>query len=54
MQYKVVEKYSCEDLEEEVNKLIKSGWKPQGGLMVSRNNYNLNAPCFRQAMIREE
>ena len=36
---------------EEVNKIIKEGWKPQGGLQIVRDSYNIEK--FYQAMVKE-
>lgn len=35
MKYKVVEKTFKHDFEIEINKLIKEGWKPLGGMSYS-------------------
>jgi len=45
MEYKVVAKVRLYELEEEVNKLIKDGWKPQGGIAVTS--------AYAQAMVKE-
>ena len=50
MEYKIVYGEDPRELEEEVNELIRKGWKPQGGVCVlrERNNYW----SFYQAMVR--
>ena len=59
MEYRVVEAYSdsndyvtkvIEKLEEKVKELIKLGWKPQGGVYISKLISSWHAI---QAMIRE-
>ena len=61
MQYKIVAKASsrstslekaADDLAKEVNDLIRSGWKPQGGL-VARTQLG-QYPFVAQAMVKEE
>ena len=49
MKYKVVEKPSKHDFEMEVNKLIKDGWKPLGGMSYSAG-YG-SGETYVQAMI---
>ena len=49
--YKIVEEQSKFSLEREVNKIIKEGWKPQGGLQIVRDNYEHER--FFQAMVKE-
>ena len=49
--YKIVEEQSKFSLEREVNKIIKEGWKPQGGLQIVRDSYNIEK--FYQAMVKE-
>ncbi|SVE49759.1 uncharacterized protein METZ01_LOCUS502613 [marine metagenome] len=49
--YKIVEKQSGFSLEREVNKMIKEGWKPQGGLQIVRDNYDIEK--IYQAMVKE-
>ena len=34
-----------------INKMIKDGWKPQGGLQIVRDSYNIEK--FYQAMVKE-
>jgi Domain of unknown function (DUF1737) len=47
MEYTVVRTESASSLAKEVNKLIKDGWKPLGGITVSPGGHYL------QAMIKE-
>ena len=50
MQYMIVTNYRPEDLATEVNKLIKDGWKPQGGIsMADKGGMNLT---FAQALVK--
>lgn len=57
MQYKLVYARSCFDwgsfgeLEEEVNKMIKKGWKLIGGVTVTQQNGSYTV-C--QAMVKED
>ena len=61
MEYKVVWEETGSDLEEEVNRLIEEGWKPQGGVMVyesvetvSLGMYGEVHKCgLLQAMVKE-
>lgn len=39
MEYIVISESDIEHLEEEVNKAIKKGWEPQGGVAVSDSYY---------------
>lgn len=48
MKYKVVEKPFKHDFEIEVNKLIKEGWKPLGGMSYSDDGYG---ETYTQAMV---
>ena len=50
MKYKVVEKPFKYDLEMEVNKLIKEGWKPLGGMSYSC--VYVYGKTYTQAMIK--
>ncbi|MFH1732701.1 MAG: hypothetical protein ABIF82_13765 [Planctomycetota bacterium] len=61
MQYKIVTKASsrstslektADDLAKEVNDLIRSGWKPQGGLVAGTQLGQY--PFVAQAMVKEE
>ena len=57
MQYTIVtveEEYRVfEKLEKEVNKLIREGWKPLGGISVMKPYESLYKICASQAMIKE-
>ena len=50
-EYKIVEEHNEFSLEININKMIKNGWKPQGGLQIVRNSYDLDK--FYQAMVKE-
>tara|TARA_Y100000588_G_C13667155_1_gene674628 strand:- start:10 stop:156 length:147 start_codon:yes stop_codon:yes gene_type:complete len=39
MEYKVIEKKKAVDLENEVNKKLRNGWKLQGGLVSNNGLY---------------
>ena len=62
MSYKIVRAFSsnlgnAEDkLTEEVNKLIKDGWKPQGGIAIYEfhDTATITTIIVSQAMIKEE
>jgi hypothetical protein len=51
MSYKIIEAASLQKLEEEVNRQIKAGWKPQGGVVI---NVAAAPTKFLQAMITNE
>lgn len=36
--YKIIERYNLSDLANTVNKMVKDGWIPAGGLCPHRNN----------------
>lgn len=45
---------AARELEKEVKRLIKSGWKLQGGVSVSRSDHgSLTKVVMSQAMIKE-
>ena len=52
MKYKVARARTNSDLEKAVNKLIKLGWNPQGGVSVSFVEYA--QPLLAQAMVKCE
>lgn len=52
MEYKVVIANDLGTLEYEVNRLIKQGWKPQGGICVSSMNEYYLAFSYNQAMVK--
>ncbi len=55
MKYKIVEENTIEDLEKEVEKLIKDGWTLQGG--VATDNIIIEetgAAFYTQAMVKVE
>ena len=37
--YKVIKSHYIEEFTEEVNKHIKEGWRPTGGVLKSKKNY---------------
>jgi hypothetical protein len=45
VEYIVISESATESLEEEVDKAIKKGWKPQGGVVV-------DGSAFYQAMVK--
>jgi hypothetical protein len=51
MEYRIVEEKSQFDLQDNVNKLIKLGWKPQGG--VSFLYHSVYNETWAQAMVKE-
>lgn len=51
MRYQVVKDNSYITIEEEVNRLIKLGWKPQGG--ISSVYLPKSGFCLFQAMVKE-
>lgn len=56
-EYKVIiTDYSVDDLEEMVNKYIKQGWKPQGGIVVISERIDLfsSRNTYYQAIYKEE
>jgi hypothetical protein len=44
--YRIVEGRNLIDLENQINKMIKNGWKPQGGVMIA-------PPTYIQAMVTQ-
>lgn len=54
MEYKVIQENSILGLENELNKLLKEGWKPQGGICVVRNitGFGTNEYLYLQAIIK--
>lgn len=50
MEYTIVTAKKMEDLIKKVNELILEGWKPQGGICESGNEYS--GTLFFQAMIK--
>ena len=59
MKYEVVSKKSISYLVLEVNKLIREGWEPQGGICVETFTYADgigigSEKCYHQAMIKRD
>lgn len=50
VEYRIIEERYAWDLEEQVNKLIKLGWKPQGGLVYWASGMS---SFYKQAMVKE-
>ena len=50
-EYKIVEEHNEFSLEIKINKMIKDGWKPQGGLQIVKDSYDIEK--FYQAMVKE-
>ncbi len=55
MEYKVIQENSILGLENELNKLLKEGWQPQGGIFRCRNKtgYGTNEYFYLQAIIKK-
>ncbi len=53
MKYKVISRYDTNALVDEINILIKKGWKLQGGICAAVNNHNksLFVTIYYQAMV---
>ena len=51
MEYKIVEGSWVHDLEKKVERLIKEGWVPKGGVAITKDEYD--SDTFYQAMIKE-
>ncbi len=51
MKYRIIAAEYPNELEEQINKHILHGWKPQGGLVVTKQLRGGN--YYRQAMIKE-
>jgi len=51
MEYKIVTQKYYQDLENEVNNLIKNGWKPQGGVAILYDSENGRTEYY-QAMVK--
>jgi Domain of unknown function (DUF1737) len=47
MEYRVISESKMADLVKEVNNAIKEGWKPQGGVSVTKGH----APVLGQAFV---
>ena len=60
MQYKVLSReneiysFALEELEKEVQKLIKIGWIPQGGVSVTSFTIDITHHLVAQAMVKED
>jgi hypothetical protein len=54
MEYRVISESSMNDLVKEVNNAIKEGWKPQGGISVTKGHAPLLGQAFAwaQATVR--
>ena len=50
-EYKIVEEHNEFSLEIKINKMIKDEWKPQGGLQIMRDSYDIEK--FYQAMVKK-
>lgn len=48
---KIVEEHNEFSLEIKINKMIKDGWKPQGGLQIVKDSYDIEK--FYQAMVKK-
>lgn len=55
MEYKIVHEGNIESLVKEVNKLIKKGWVPQGGVSILHVSSGLSPRNeYSQAMIKKQ
>ncbi|MDM8001216.1 MAG: DUF1737 domain-containing protein [Dehalococcoidia bacterium] len=55
MEYRIISKSNMKDLVEEVNSAIKEGWRPQGGVSVTKKGlFPLQAQpmLWAQAMVK--
>lgn len=52
MEYKIVNNFSRELLEYDVNDLISKGWEPIGGICVNTGEFGRKV-CLYQAMIKK-
>jgi hypothetical protein len=54
MEYRVINESKITDLVKEVNNAIKEGWKPQGGVSVTKGLFPLLVPpmLWARAMVR--
>ncbi|MCP4750419.1 MAG: DUF1737 domain-containing protein [Proteobacteria bacterium] len=59
MEYEIVEAVDSDGLTEEVNSMLKQGWKPQGGVNVLRYEYEVEGKegkevsyLYSQALVR--
>ena len=51
MEYKILEAQSIKDLTGLVNDIIKLGWKPQGGIAVTKNQFGNSVYVYYQVVI---
>jgi len=55
LRYRIISGINDEKmLEDQVNKWIQDGWKPQGGVCLRYLFKNNDVPVFYQAMVKEE
>lgn len=55
VEYKLVAKISAEDLSNEINELLSSGWYLEGGAIISKSaSYSNFSTSYGQAMVRYE
>lgn len=49
-EYFIIDRYTISDLSYEVNKMIKDGWQPQGGIttITEYNSYKFYQPMVKQ------
>jgi hypothetical protein len=54
MEYRVISESTMKDLVKEVNNAIKEGWRPQGGVSVTKGLFPLFVPptLWAQAMVK--
>ena len=54
MEYRVISESTMKDLAKEVNDAIKEGWRPQGGVSVTKGLFPILAPpmLWAQAMVK--
>jgi hypothetical protein len=53
MHYRVVEAKDTEELETQVNEMIRDGWTPLGGVSVVNSHAHASHWWFYQAMTRD-
>lgn len=51
MKYRILEKRSVYELQDEVNELIGRGWRPQGGVAIDSQGIG---ESVLQAMVKDE
>ena len=52
MEYKIVTGTTSYEVDRQVNRMQKTGWKPLGGVSVATHSHNML--YFAQAMVKEK